>query len=209
MCSVGKDHHMTSIFVLYTLVSRRWVTRVSAIQQKSFTSSFDWSWLPSFSTLWQYERTQSRLDASSTKLKLQSCPNVMRSQSGMCYDFSESTVALIWYESDILDCINLNLSWLSSSWSDHETQSRLPWNPRVFACKTVWFADWYKMYVSGNVYPFDADREIDRYFARVKYLTRSGTLHLFFETYHFCCVIEESIRSVLLSQTSLTQREIS
>jgi hypothetical protein len=39
--------------------------------------------------------------------------------------------------------------------------------------------------VSGSVYPFDADREVARYLAGVKHLTRSGMRHLFFETYHF------------------------
>jgi hypothetical protein len=60
-----------------------------------------------------------------------------------------------------------------------------------------------------NRYPFDADREVVRYLAGVKHLTRSRTCHLFFETYHFCWWAGESFQSVLFSQTSLTQREIS
>jgi hypothetical protein len=64
------------------------------------------------------------------------------------------------------------------------------------------------MYVSSSIYPFDADREVARYLARVKHLTRLGTCYLFFETYHFYCWTRESIQSVLLSQMSTTQREI-
>jgi hypothetical protein len=62
--------------------------------------------------------------------------------------------------------------------------------------------------VSGSVYPFDADREVARYLAGVKHLTRSAMRHLFFETYHFCYWTGESLQSVLLGQVSPTQREI-
>ncbi len=43
MCSIWKDHHMASIFILYTLVSRWWITELSS--KKSFTSCSDWLWL--------------------------------------------------------------------------------------------------------------------------------------------------------------------
>jgi hypothetical protein len=95
-----------------------------------------------------------------------------------------------------------------ADWSDHKTLNGLPWNSKVFTCKLVWFADWYKSYASSSIYPFDANQEVDRYLVGVKHLTRSGMCHLFFETYHFYCWTEESLRSVLLSQASPTQREI-
>jgi hypothetical protein len=44
------------------------------------------------------------------KRKLQNCPNVTRSQSGVCSDFSESTIVLIWCEFDILYC--LDMMWI-------------------------------------------------------------------------------------------------
>jgi hypothetical protein len=47
-------------------------------------------------------------------------------------------------------------------------------------------------------------RNIVRYLAGVKHLTRSRTHYLFFETYHFCCWAEEPLHSVLPSQASPT-----
>jgi hypothetical protein len=66
----------------------------------------------------------------------------------------------------------------------------------------IWFTDRYKSYASGSVYYFDTDREVARHLVGVKHLTRLGTRHLFFETYHFCCWTGESLQSVLLSQAS-------
>jgi hypothetical protein len=114
MCSIWKDHPMTSIFVFYALKFLWWITRLPSIE-KSFISCIALIWLPSFSGEWWSERAWSRLCASSS-LKLQSCPEVTWNQSGTSSDFIESTIALIWYEFDIL-C--LNLSWLKKnlSWS--------------------------------------------------------------------------------------------
>jgi hypothetical protein len=95
MCLILKDHPMTSIFVLYTLVSRWWVTGVSSIQKN-----------PSHLVLIGHDFHPLVLSDNLNgrgadwmhllqALKLQSCLDVARSQSGACSDFSESTVVLI------------------------------------------------------------------------------------------------------------------
>jgi hypothetical protein len=48
----------------------------------------------------------------------------------------------------------------------------------------------------GIFHPLDADQESPEYLAGAKHLTRSGTRHLFFETYHFCCWADEPLRSM-------------
>jgi hypothetical protein len=40
-------------------------------------------------------------------------------------------------------------------------------------------------YASGSVHPFDTDRKIFQYLARVKHLTRLKTCHFFSEAYCF------------------------
>jgi hypothetical protein len=87
-------------------------------QKKSFISCIGLSWLPSFSGEWWSEWAWSWLCASSS-LKLQSCPELTWNQSDTWSDFIESTIALIWYEFDILHYLCLNLSWLKKnlSWS--------------------------------------------------------------------------------------------
>jgi alkyl hydroperoxide reductase subunit AhpF len=74
---------MALIFVLYTLVSRRLVTRLSSIQN-----------ILHILHLLQDLKLQSCPDVLQA-LKLQSCPDVTRSQSGAYSDFSESIVVLI------------------------------------------------------------------------------------------------------------------
>jgi hypothetical protein len=117
MCSIWKDHPMTSIFVLYALKFLWWIIGLPSIE-KSFISCIALSWLPSFSGEWWSEWTWSWLCASSS-LKLQSCPEVTRNQSDTCSDFIKSTIVLIWCEFDILHYLCLNLSWLKKnlSWS--------------------------------------------------------------------------------------------
>jgi hypothetical protein len=68
MCSIWKDHHMTSIFVFYALKFLWWITRLPSIK-KSFISCIVLSWLPSFSGEWWSELVWSRLCVSSS-LKL-------------------------------------------------------------------------------------------------------------------------------------------
>jgi hypothetical protein len=80
--------------------------------------------------------------------------------------------------------------WLVTAWSDYLTKSGLPWNPRVFAHKSVWFTDRYKSYASGGVYPFDADREVVRYLTGVRHMTRSETRHLFLRLIVFAIGLE-------------------
>jgi hypothetical protein len=118
MCSIWKDHHMSSIFVFYALKFLWWIIALPSIKKKSFISYIALSWLPSFSGEWWSERAWSQLCASSS-LKLQSCPEVTRNQSDTRFDFIESIIALIWCEFDIFHYLCLNLSWLKKnlSWS--------------------------------------------------------------------------------------------
>jgi hypothetical protein len=94
MCSIWKDHPMTSIFVFYALKFLWWITELPLIK-KSFISCIDMSLLPSFSGEWWSERTWSRLCASSS-LKLQSCPEVARNQSDTCSYRIHNCLDMMW-----------------------------------------------------------------------------------------------------------------
>jgi hypothetical protein len=94
MCSIWKDHPMTSISVFYALKFLWWITGLHSIQ-KSFISCIALSWLPSFSGEWWSERAWSRLCASS-RLKLQSCPKVIQNQSDTCSDRIHNCLDMLW-----------------------------------------------------------------------------------------------------------------
>jgi hypothetical protein len=67
MCSIWKDHHMTSIFVFYALKFLWWITELPLIEK--ILHILYCPWLPSFSGEWWSDRAWSRLCASS-RLKL-------------------------------------------------------------------------------------------------------------------------------------------
>jgi hypothetical protein len=119
MCSIWKDHPKTLIFILYTLVSRRWVTELSSKNSSHLALiGHDFHSLLLSDNLNGCEADWMHLLQA---LKLQSCHDVTWSQSAMCSDFSESIVVLIWCESAILYCLRLNLSWLRKKiWAGRE-----------------------------------------------------------------------------------------
>jgi hypothetical protein len=84
---------MTSIFVFYTLVSHRWVTELSS-KNHSHLVLIGRNFHPLVLSDNLNGREADWMYLLQT-LKLQSCPDMTRSQSSSCSDFSESTVVLI------------------------------------------------------------------------------------------------------------------
>jgi hypothetical protein len=84
---------MASIFILYTLISHRWVTELSS-KKPSHLVLIGRNFHPLVLSNNLNGREVDWMHLLHT-LKLQSCPDAMRSQSGACSDFSESTVVLI------------------------------------------------------------------------------------------------------------------
>jgi hypothetical protein len=131
-------------------------------------------------------------------------------QSGRLFLFGQSFTDHHDAQKRLSPCVVLEITlwklidhWLIWSWN----LKQIAQNPRVFARKLVWFVDRYKSYVSDNVYPFGTDREVVRYLPGVKHLTKSGTCHLFFETYHFSIRLESPLIYVTESGIPNSERD--